>query len=65
MIKGDPEKTFLAEMVMTASGGFTSVETETLITADEMLEYQKEAGRLTNRYDAPNRDEIDRMLLDE
>ena len=65
LIKGDPEKTFLAEMVMMASGGFTSVENETLITADEMLAYQKEAGRLTDRYDAPNRDEIDRILLDE
>ena len=52
-------------MVMMASGGFTSVETETLITADEMPAYQKEAGCLTDRYDAPNRDEIDRILLDE
>jgi len=42
-----------------------SVEAHILISGSEMTAAQKLAGDFVSGYDAPNRDEIDRMLLDE
>ena len=48
-----------------SSGAFKSAEAHLLITGAEMNAAQKRASRIVSNYDAPNRDELDRMLLKE
>ena len=47
------------------SGSFLTCGAEILTPIEELLEMQETANELLSQYDAPNRDEIDRMLLDE
>lgn len=51
-----------AQMVGMSSGGFTQVSAEELTPSDVFLKGQEAGARI--KFDAPNRDEIDRMLLD-
>ena len=48
-----------------ASGVFTQTHAEVLIPVSEFSEALGELSQVFGAYDAPNRDEIDRMLLDE
>ena len=52
-----------AQMVGMSSGGFTQVSAEELTPSDVFLKGQEAGARI--KFDAPNHDEIDRMLLDE
>ena len=63
--EGDPNKMPLLELVTMESGSFLTCGAEILTPIEELLEMQETANELLSQYDAPNRDEIDRMLLDE
>ena len=65
IMEGDVSDLAAAEFAFMSSGAFKSAEAHLLITGAEMNAAQKRAGRIVSNYDAPNRDEIDRMLLDE
>ena len=47
------------------SGSFLTCGVEILTPIEELMEMQVTANALITKYDAPDRDEIDRMLLDE
>ncbi len=49
---------------MASSAFLESVQSE-LITAEELEKLSRSAGTVGSEYSPPNRDEIDRMLLDE
>ena len=53
-----------AEFACMSSGAFMSVEAHILISGSKMTAAQKLAGDFVSDYDAPNRDEIDRILLE-
>ena len=63
--EGDPKKMPLLEMIIMESGSFLTCGVEILTPVEELIEMQVTANSLTSEYDAPNRDEIDRMLLEE
>ena len=63
--EGDPQKMVAAEIIAMATGGYASAQCEVITTPEEFLEEAQSAAELTATFDAPNRDEIDRMLLDE
>ena len=65
IMEGDVSDLAAAEFAFMSSGAFKSAEAHLLITGAEMNAAQKRAGRIVSNYDAPTRDEIDRMLLDE
>ena len=48
-----------------ATGGFQYIEEKLLISGEEFRARSRQVGEQVNKFDAPNRDEIDRMLLDE
>ena len=48
-----------------ASGAFLESVQSELITAEELEKLSRSAGTVGSEYSPPNRDEIDRMLLDE
>ena len=63
--EGDPKKMVAAEISTMATGGYSSAQCEVITTPEEFLKEAQSAAELTATFDAPNRDEIDRMLLDE
>ena len=63
--EGDPNIMPLLELVIMESGSFLTCGAEILTPIEELMEMQVTANALITEYDAPNRDEIDRMLLDE
>ena len=52
-------------MLVRSSGGFGHVTFRTLLSAKEAQDAMLKANALANKFDAPNHDEIDRMLIDE
>ena len=65
IMEGDVTQLAAAEFAFMSSGAFMSVEAHILISGSEMTAAQKLAGDFVSDYDAPNRDEIDRMLMEE
>ena len=65
VVEGDAKKIPLIEAWALASGVFTQTHAEVLIPVSEFSEALGELSQVFGAYDAPNRDEIDRMLLDE
>ena len=63
--KGDPKAMVAAEISAMATGGYASAQCEVITTPEDFLDEAQRAADLTAAFDAPNRDEIDRMLLDE
>ena len=48
-----------------ATGGYASAQCEVITTPEDFLDKARRAADLTAAFDAPNRDEIDRMLMEE
>ncbi len=65
LAKGYPSKMIQAEILCRASGGYDSAEAEIVVTPEEFFNAASEMSQKIAEFDAPNRDEIDRMLLDE
>ena len=65
LAEGDPSKMIQAEILCRASGGCDSAEAEIVVTPEEFFDAASEMFQKIAEFDAPNRDEIDRMLLDE
>ena len=65
IVEGDPEKLTVLEVWAMSTGAFQSVEAEVLIPLNSISEAAKTVGEVYGKYDAPNQDEIDRMLLEE
>ena len=65
IVEGDPEKLTVLEVWAMSTGAFQSVEAEVLIPPNSISEAAETVSEVYGEYDAPNRDEIDRMLLDE
>ena len=54
-----------AEITAMVTGGYAPEQCEVITTPEDFLEEAQSAAELTATFDAPNRDEIDHMLLDE
>ena len=52
-------------MLVRSSGGFDHVSFRPLFSAEEAQDAMLKANARANKFDAPNHDEIGRMLLDE
>ena len=65
LCEGDASNIPAIEMIYMATGGYTHCRSEILHTEEEMAGHRQRARKLFPSFDAPNRDEIDRMLLDE
>ena len=65
IIEGKPEIMTDLHFIGKATGAFEYIEVKLLISVEEFRARSKEIGEEVNNFDAPNRDEIDRMLLDE
>ena len=65
MLDGDPNKLSVVYQVLNWSGAFEYVKCEILTPAEEISENRPLAEQLAPSFNAPNRDEIDRILLDE
>ena len=61
----DPKAMVAAEISAMATGGYASAQCEVITTPEDFLHEAKRAADLTAAFDAPNRDEIDRMLMEE
>ena len=64
MVEGDLNELGVRESTLRESGGFEAIEIEQIMTSDEIIEVMGRAKSLAGDYAAPNRDEIDRMLLE-
>ena len=65
MLDEDPNKLSVFYHVLNWSGAFEYVKCEILTPAEEIGKNRRLAEQLAPSFNAPNRDEIDRMLLDE
>ena len=65
VVRGTREQVGKVEFACMASGAFVEVDIIELVTLDDMVEMMSGAGQLLGKYQSPNMDEIDRMLLDE
>tara|TARA_B100000989_G_C19490414_1_gene449499 strand:- start:551 stop:913 length:363 start_codon:yes stop_codon:yes gene_type:complete len=65
IIEGDPSIIPMMHFTSKGTGGFQHMEAKLLIESHELFDHAKKAGELFGTLSPPNRDEIDRMLLDE
>ena len=65
IIEGDPHIMTEIQFMLQGSGGYTDVSVKLLLTGKEFQEKGEGAGEILDRFGAPNRDEIDRLLLEE
>ena len=65
LLEGDPSLQLSVYQTLNWSGAFEYVTCEVLLPSDEIASSRVLAEKLGARFNAPNRDEIDRMLLDE
>ena len=63
--EGDPRAMVADEISAMATGGYASAQCEVITTPEDFLDEAQRAADLTAAFDAPNRDEIDRMLMEE
>ena len=63
--EGDPKTVVAAEITAMATGGYASAQCEVITTPEEFLEKAQSAAELTATFYTPNRDEIDRIQLEE
>ena len=63
--EGDPKAMVAAEISAMATGGYASAQCEVITAPEDFLDEAQRAADLTAAFDAPNRDEIDRMLMEE
>ena len=63
--EGDPKAMVAAEISAMATGGYASAQCEVITTPEDFLDEAQRTADLTAAFDAPNRDEIDRMLMKE
>ena len=64
-MEGDVTNLAAAEFAFMSSRTFMSVEAHILNSSSEMTAARKLTRDFLSDYDAPNRDEIDRVLLEE
>ena len=65
ILEGKPEIMTDLHFIGKATGSFQYIEVKLLISSEEFRARSRQVGEQVNKFDAPNRDEIDRMLLDE
>ena len=65
IIEGDPSILPMMHFTSKGTGGFQHMEAKLLIESHELFDHAKKAGELFGTLSPPNRDEIDRMLLEE
>ncbi|MED5359882.1 MAG: hypothetical protein VYD85_15915, partial [Pseudomonadota bacterium] len=63
--EGDPKAMVAAEISAMATGGYASAQCEVITTPEDFLDEAQRAADLTAAFDAPNRDQIDCMLMEE
>ncbi|MDC2993017.1 MAG: hypothetical protein VX168_10625 [Pseudomonadota bacterium] len=64
-LSGDPSKIPLLQTILNGSGAYEYARSDILIEGSEMSQLRETAKHIQSKFDAPNRDEIDRMLLEE
>ena len=62
---GDAANIPAIKIILMATGGYTNCKSEILHNEEEIASHRQHAQALFPSFDAPNRDEIDRMLLEE
>ena len=65
LCEGDAANIPAIKISFMAPGGYTNCKSEILHTEEEMVSYRQHAQALFPSFDAPNHDEIDRMVLEE
>ena len=65
ILRGPAEKVVLMQQIMDRTGAYASLEAEILETIDELSVHEELARKIAPKFIPPDRDEIDRMLLDE
>ena len=65
IVEGDPSKLPALELIYLSSGGYVGLESEVMYDPEEWQKIRDLARKVAPSFEAPNRDEIDRMLLDE
>ena len=63
--EGDPKAMVAAEISAMATVGYASAQCEVITTPEDFLDEARGGADLTAAFDAPNRDETDRMLMEE
>ena len=63
-MRGTRKQVGKVEFACIASGAFVEVDFLELVTLDDMVEMMSGAGQLLSKYQSPNIDQFDRMLLD-
>ena len=65
LCEGDAANIPAIEIIFMTAEGYTNCKSEILHNEEEMASHRQRARALFPSFDAPNRDEIDRMLLEE
>ena len=65
ILEGPPEGAIMMEQVLSATGAYEEVEAEILEVVEDVKSRSDRVRKLAGSFQNPNRDEIDRMLLDE
>ena len=65
LCEGDAANIPAIKISFMAPGGYTNCKSEILHNEEEIASHQERARALFPSFDAPNRDEIDRMVLEE
>ena len=64
IVECTPRQVTAIEMACMATNAFVSIEVEAWVSPDLMFASMDDASKISGNYNAPNRDEIDRMLLE-
>ena len=65
ILEGPPEGAIMMEQVLSATGAYEEVEAEILEVVEDVKSRSDRVRKLAGSFRNPNRDEIDRLLLDE
>ena len=63
--EGDPKAMVAAEISAMATDVYASAQCEVITTLEDFLDEAQRTAGLTAAFEVPNRDEIDRMLMEE
>ena len=64
-VEGPTETATIIQQVMLSTGAYDTIETDVLVTVEELTENRPRVEKLAASFRPPDRDEIDNLLLDE
>ena len=64
-VEGPTETATIIKQVMLSTGAYDTIETDVLVTVEELTDNRPRVEKLAASFRPPDRDEIDNLLLDE